>query len=59
MIITSSEEIENIEIFGLNGTTLYQSRNAGKDLTAEGLDTANPLVVRIVSGGVVKVLKLR
>lgn len=59
VIITSSEEIENIEIFGLNGTTLYQSRNAGKDLTAEGLDTTNPLVVRIVSGGVVKVLKLR
>ncbi|MGM9815802.1 MAG: leucine-rich repeat protein [Lepagella sp.] len=59
VIITSSEEIENIEIFGLNGTTLYQGRNAGKDARVEGIDTTDPVVVRIISGGVVKVLKLR
>ncbi|MGN0237229.1 MAG: leucine-rich repeat protein [Lepagella sp.] len=57
--ITSSEDIETVEIFGLNGTTLYQSRNVGKDVSVEGIDAANPVVVRIVSGGVVKVLKLR
>lgn len=58
IIVTSTDNIDYIGVFSVNGTVLHETVPSSMEYTVSDIDNSGVVVIKVISGGISKIVKL-
>lgn len=58
IIVTSTDNIDYIGVFSVNGTVLHEAVPSSMEYTVSDIDNSGVVVIKVISGGISKIVKL-